>query len=77
MLKIKICGKLPSYYKHFQFNMLKKKKKAQNKTHKMLFGDSYVQGSEGDLGKNLQEGSMHGPTLELLRGMVHSHVLAS
>lgn len=43
----------------------------------MLFGDSYVQGSEGDLGKNLQEGSMHGPTLELLRGMVHSHVLAS
>lgn len=36
-----------------------------------------MSGSEGDLGKNLQEGGVHGSTLELLRGMVYIHVLAS
>lgn len=35
------------------------------------------QGSDGNLGKNLQEGSVHGPALELLGGMVDVHVLTA
>lgn len=31
------------------------------------------QGREGRLGSNSQAGSVHGPTSELLRGMVHVH----
>lgn len=41
------------------------------------YSETAMSGSEGDLGKNLQEGGVHGSTLELLRGMVYIHVLAS
>lgn len=44
--------------------------------HNKLFGDSYVKEVKG-IFKNLQEGNVHGPTLELLGGTVHIHVLAS
>lgn len=38
--QIKIYGRLPPYYMHFQFNM-------QKNPHKMLFGNSYVKEVNG------------------------------
>lgn len=44
---------------------------------KKLFGDSYVKGVKGFWARTYRKGSVLGLTLELLRGMVHVHVLAS
>lgn len=55
------------YYMHFTLTCRKKKK---------FSGDTYVKWVKR-ISKNLQEGRVTGPTLELLRGMVHIHVPTS
>lgn len=44
---------------------------------KKLFGDSYVKGVKGFWARTYRKGNVLGLTLELLRGMVHVHVLDS
>lgn len=66
--QIKIYGRPPPHYTDFTFTCQKKKK---------LFGDSYVKGVKGFWARTYRKGSVLGLTLELLRGMVHVHVLAS
>lgn len=63
--QIEIYGRPPPYYMHCIL------------TWNKSYLETASQGSEGSLGANLQEGSVHGPTSELPGGTVDGHVLTS